>query len=95
MRGDARLYRLSPPLFYSWRGVDSEEEDIEFVVSSAIVMFSDQHDRNLIEYHGMETMIFAADYSGCIKSFIELAVAKNTLDPKKCFEKLGYLEVKR
>jgi hypothetical protein len=60
-RGDARLYRLNPPMMvHDWR--DASDRPVEWVnVSAVVAMFS-----------GPETYIFEADEAGEVKSWAEL-----------------------
>ena len=61
--GDARLYKLDPPLQEeSWDDDDAPEEWEYVVVSAAVAMFS-----------GPETYIFGADKSGKVVAWGELS----------------------
>lgn len=75
-RGDARLYRLSPPLLRDGKVMTTEEH----VVVSAVV-FAD----------GLETYIFAADENGEITEWGELEGSfRGDLDHVRALKKAGY-----
>lgn len=80
-RGDARLYRLSPPI--SQTDWDGESESHEYVIVSAIASaFDTMRD---------ETYIFPADSEGNITSWGELDGSfQGEMDHEKALSNAGY-----
>lgn len=77
--GDARLYKLTPPLEYEVYGDDAKST--EYVVASATnVMFS-----------GPETYLFAASPDGEILDWLELPGSfRGGLDHERALRNAGY-----
>ncbi len=86
-RGDARLYKVNPPMKYleDDKIDDSKETKTSYVVISATVaMFS-----------GAETYIFSADKNGDITEWSEMEGSyRGSLDHAKALRNAGYKIVK-
>lgn len=84
--GDARLYRVEPPVRYGYNyATQTHKGTTEFVVvSAATVMFS-----------GPETYIFAADEAGKVIDWTELGGSfKGGLDHEEALDNAGYTIVR-
>lgn len=78
--GDARLFRLYPPVKWGW----DDDKKTEYVVVSAAITFD----------HGPETYIFPADENGNVVGWLELHGSfQGGLDHDKALRGAGY-EVK-
>ena len=79
-QGDARLYRLDPPLEVTdWAGEDAHT--VEWVIVSAIIAF----------FSGPETYIFEADETGEVKSWMDLEGSfRGALDHEQALNGAGY-----
>ena len=76
--GDARLYRLEPPITYPEWG---ERETAEYVIVSAVNAF----------YTGPETYIFAADENGNVLDWGELDGSfRGSCDHNAALSRAGY-----
>lgn len=79
MRGDARLYKLMPPLVTA--KYDDVVETYEFVVVSAAD----------VPYSGPETYIFPADEQGHVTDWLELDGSfRGSLDHAEALRNAGY-----
>lgn len=83
-RGEARLYRLTPPLEAERWNVDTETDEtqaMEFVAVSAVVAYSS----------GPETYIFEADSDGNVLAWGELSGSfRGDLDHEQALRNAGY-----
>lgn len=78
-KGDARLYRLDPPI--PWEGIDDEAGDAEHVIVSAADAFG----------MGLETFIFPANKDGELLDWGELPGSfKGASDHERALGGAGY-----
>ena len=83
-RGDARWFRMEPPMTSGEYDFDSESEVVkeysDVILSAAMVLFT-----------GPETYIFPANERGEIQSWIELdGSMRGTLDHNAVLSSIGY-----
>ena len=77
-KGKAALYKLSEPLASSW-GLEQDKKYEHVVVSSVVT------------YSGPETLIFGADESGDVYSFLELhGSSRGHMDHEQALRDAGY-----